>query len=79
MYQRCVYTQHKKGYLFLLATYVNDLDIASKAIEQIVELERHFQKRFSMKPIGDIDYVFCLKVEKDRECKKLKPSKECVE
>lgn len=34
-----VYSQYIKGYLFLLARYVNDLVIALKSIEQIVKLE----------------------------------------
>lgn len=68
----CVYTRHTKGYLFLLAIYIDDLVIASKSIGQIVELKRHLQKMFSMKPIGDIDFVLGLKIERDRGHKKLK-------
>lgn len=37
----CVYTRHTKGYLFLLAIYLDDLVIASKSVEQILELEGH--------------------------------------
>lgn len=62
--------------MFLLAIYVDDLVIASKSIKQIVELKRHHQKRFSIKPIGDLDYVLGLKVERDRERKKFKLSQE---
>jgi hypothetical protein len=60
--------------LFLLAIYVDNLVIASRSTEQIVELEGHLQKWFSMKPIGDIDYVLGLKVKRHKERKILKLS-----
>jgi hypothetical protein len=72
----CVYTQHTKGYLFILAIYIDDLVIASKSIEQIVELKGHLRKRFFMKLIKNIDYVLRLKVERDRGRKKLELSQE---
>lgn len=53
----CVYSRCTKGQKFLLAIYVDDLVIASTSIKQINELEGHLRKKFSMKPIGDIDYV----------------------
>lgn len=62
--------------MFLLAIYINDLVIASKSIEQILELKGHLKKRFTMKPIGDINYVLGLKVKKNRERKELKLSQE---
>lgn len=71
-----MYIRHTKGYLFLLAMYIDDLVIASKSIEKIIELEGHLQKRFSIKPSGDIDYVLGLKIERNREHKKLKLSQE---
>lgn len=43
----CVYTRHTKGYLFLLAIYVDDLVITSKSIKQIVKLE-NISKRGSL-------------------------------
>lgn len=69
-----LYTWHTNGYLFLLAIYVDNLVIASKFMEQIVELKGHLQKKFSLKSIGEIDYVFKLKVERNREHNKLKLS-----
>lgn len=50
--------------------------IASTSIKQIDELEGHLQKKFSMKPIGDIDYVLGLKVERNRGCRELKLSQD---
>jgi hypothetical protein len=55
---------------------VDDLVIASTSIQQIDELEGHLRKKFSMKPIGDIDYVLGLKVERNRSCRELKLSQE---
>lgn len=72
----CVYSQCTKGQKFLLAIYVNDLVIASTFIEQIDELEGHLQKKFSMKPKGDIDYVLGLKVESNRKRREIKFSQE---
>lgn len=72
-----MYTLNKKtGCLYLLVIYVNDLVIASKSIEQIVELKRYLQKRFSMKSIGDIDYVLGLKIKRNRKQKKFKFNEE---
>lgn len=72
----CVRTQHTKGYLFLLAIYIDDLVIASKSTKQIVKLKGHLWKRFSMKPIGYLDYVCVHKVKRDMEHKKLKLNQE---
>lgn len=52
-----MYTRYTKGYLFFLAIYVYDLVIALRSIEQIIGLKGHLRKKFSMKPIEDIDYV----------------------
>lgn len=60
----CKYTRQKKEYLFFLAIYVDGLVIVLKSIKDIVELEEHLQKRFSMKPIGDIDYILGFNQEK---------------
>jgi hypothetical protein len=60
--------------LFFLAIYVDDLVIASKSVEQIAELEGHFQKIFSITSIEDIDCVLGFKIKRHRECKKLKLS-----
>lgn len=62
--------------MFFLIIYVDDLVKASNSIKKIIKLEGHFQKTFSIKFIGDIDYVAGLKVKRDMECKKLKLSEE---
>lgn len=58
-----MYTHQQGEYLFLLAIYVDNLIIASKSATQIVEFESHLRKSFSMKPIGDINYVLGHKVK----------------
>jgi hypothetical protein len=49
---------------------------SSTSIEQIDELKGHLRKKFSMKPMGDIDYVLDLKVERNTTCRELKFSQE---
>lgn len=72
----CVYSRCTEGQRFLLAIYVDDLVFASTSIEQISELKGHLRRKFFMKPIGDIDYVLGLKVERNRRIRELRLSQE---
>jgi hypothetical protein len=63
---QCVYVRTEKGELTMLALYVDDLVVASTSGESINRLEAYLRSKYSMKPIGDINYVLGLAVDRDR-------------
>jgi hypothetical protein len=68
---QCVYVRRKKDELSLLALYVDDLVVASTSIDGINQLEGHLRAKYSMKPIGDIEFVLGLAVRRDRKSRVL--------
>lgn len=60
--------------MFLFTIFEDDLVIALKSTKQIIEFRGHLWNTFFIKPIRDMNYVLGLKVETNKEYKKLKLS-----
>ena len=53
----------------MLALYVDDLIVASTSRKAITDLEVHLRSKYSMKPMGDIEYMLGLILKRDRNAK----------
>ena len=60
----CVYAKDNST---IIGLYVDDIIAAATTTEHLHELERGLQKKYKMKPMGPIDYILGIKVDRDRD------------
>jgi hypothetical protein len=67
----CVYILRQSSVLIIIALYVDDLLLFSNSLERLETLKRDLSSRFSMKDLGEAQYILGLQIERDRTARTL--------
>jgi len=70
-YDHCVYFKSFNGIFIILASYVDDMLIASKSMEEINRLKDQLSRTFDIKGLGAAKHILGMEIHRDRKNGKL--------
>ena len=72
----CLFYKVEDGKLTLIAVYVDDMILASKALEDLESVKNLLKKSFSITDLGEANWILGIHIERDRGTKQIRLSQE---
>jgi Reverse transcriptase (RNA-dependent DNA polymerase) len=63
---QCIYLKIRGSKFIILVLYVDDILLASSDLDMLFEIKYFLSKKFDMKYLGEISYVICIEIYRDR-------------
>ncbi len=74
-----IYVRNNSEGLIIVHVYVDDLNIAAANVDTLARFKTEMSKRYEMKDLGELHFIFGLQVKRDRSARTLHLSqKQCI-